>query len=193
MKSLCLFCGSAAGNNPLYIETAKRLGTHCAEQGITLYYGGACIGLMDAAATATMNAGGTVIGITPDLFDKDVVQAKNITQLIIVKSMSERKQLLEKSADAFVAMPGGFGTMDELFELLTDTQIGQHHKPVAILNVAGYYDLLIQQLDRFVADGFLRPFHRDLLLIANDVDDLFEKFRNYQNTNDPEWLKRIRS
>lgn len=193
MKSLCLFCGSASGTNPQYLETAKQLGRRCAEKHVTLYYGGACIGLMAGAADAAMQAGGTVIGISPDLFSKDVVQAKNITELIIVKSMSERKQLLEKSSDAFVALPGGFGTMDELFEMLTDAQIGQHHKPVVLLNVEGYYDALLQQLDRFVADGFLRPFHRELLLVANEVEEVFEKLENYQNPNDTEWLKLIRN
>ena len=106
--------------------------------------------------------------------------------------MSERKQLLESSADGFVILPGSYGTMDEFFEMMTDAQLGLHSKPIAIVNAEGYYDHLIAQLERFKADGFLRPFHYNLLIVANNLDELFDKLDRYENSNDPEWLKLIK-
>lgn len=189
IHSLALFCGSSCGNSPRFIQLAKDFGNKCAEQKVTLYYGGAKLGLMNAAAEAAIQAGGTVIGVTPDFFSHDTVVAQNITKLILVKTMSERKQLLEKIADAFVIFPGSFGTMDELFEIITDAQLGLHAKPVVILNVFGYYDHLLQQLHTFRNEGFLRPCHYDLLHVATSVDELFDKIRNYSNSNDLEWIK----
>src|SRR5574344_794541 len=121
-------------------------------------------------------------------FGKKCAEQK-LTKLILVKTMSERKQLLEKIADAFVIFPGSFGTMDELFEIITDAQLGLHAKPIVILNVLGYYDHLLQQLDTFRNEGFLRPCHYDLLHVATSVDELFDKIRNYSNSNDLEWIK----
>ncbi|MCR4965359.1 MAG: TIGR00730 family Rossman fold protein [Bacteroidales bacterium] len=143
ISSIALFCGSASGKNPQYAQLASRFGQMCAEKGLTLYYGGGSIGLMGEAATAAMNNGGTVIGVAPDFFKKGQVLADNITEIIYVKTMSERKQLLEKRADAFVVLPGGYGTMDELFEIITNAQLGMHSKPVALFNPNGFYDLLI--------------------------------------------------
>ena len=193
MKSIAFFCGAASGNDVKYSELAAEFGTECARRGLVLYYGGARVGLMHAAAQAALNAGGTVIGVTPTFFSKDVVQADNITELIHVASMSERKQLLEKRADSFVAIPGAFGTMDEFFELLTDAELGLHHKPVALLNAYGFYDHIISQLELFMKEGFLKKCHFDLLIIANSVGELFSKIENYNNTNDQEWLERIKN
>ena len=189
IHSVTLFCGSADGKNIKYQQVAAEFGSQCAQKDITLYYGGAKLGLMRAAADAAMSHGGKVIGIVPTIFTHDVVVAENITELISVSSMSERKQTMERLSDAFVALPGAFGTMDELFEILTDAQLGLHHKPIVILNTLGYYDLLIQQLQKFEEEGFLRPFHRELLRVAQTVDDVFQLLEDYHYGNDAEWLK----
>lgn len=192
ISSLALFCGSSEGVNPLYGETAAQLGAMCADKGLTLYYGGACLGLMDKAAQAALAHHGRVVGIAPSFFSKNVVLAKDISEMIMVNSMSERKQMMEKLADAFVVLPGAYGTMDEFFELITDAQLGMHHKPVAVLNVNGYYDHLIAQLDRFRQDGFLREFHHQLLVVAENLEELFQKLEAYENSNDPQWLDKIK-
>lgn len=190
--SLALFCGSSSGNNPHFIEVAKQFGQLCADKSLTLYYGGASIGIMGAAANAALAHHGKVIGIAPDFFTEGEVLATNLTEMILVKSMSERKQLMEQKADAFVIFPGAYGTMDELFEIITDCQLGLHHKPVVLFNPEGYYDHLIAQLERFSQDGFLRTFHKDLLLKANTLTDLFDKLNHYQNTNNQNWLSKIK-
>ena len=135
-----------------------------------------------------MQRGGRVVGIMPQIFTDSVVVADNITEMVRVKSMSERKQLMERVSDAFVALPGSFGTMDELFEILTDAQLGLHQKPVVILNAFGYYDGLLNQLSKFEEAGFLRPFHRGLLLSATSVDEVFDRIATYENPNDEAWL-----
>jgi len=191
-KNIALFCGSAEGNNPIYAQQAREFGILLAEKKLTLYYGGGCIGLMWATADEVMKHGGTVIGVAPDFFTRNHVLAENITKMIYVKTMSERKQLLEYEADAFVALPGGYGTMDELFEILTDSQLGMHTKPIVLFNQNGFYDPLVAQLERFSEEGFLRPFHKKLLMVANTLDEIFECLDSYENTNDPDWLKHIR-
>ncbi len=191
-SSLALFCGSSAGTNPNFRTLAADFGRRCAQKGLTLYYGGASIGLMAEASNAARTFGGRVVGIAPSFFSDRSVIDTTLSELIFVDSMSERKQLLESSADGFVILPGSYGTMDEFFEMMTDAQLGLHTKPVAIVNAEGYYDHLIAQLDRFRADGFLRPFHYDLLIVANTLDELFVKLDHYENSNDPEWLKLIK-
>lgn len=189
IHSVALFCGSGEGNNPHYQHSAADFGRKCVEHGLTLYYGGAKLGLMRAAAEAAMQSGGRVVGIIPEIFVKDVVVAEDITEQIWVKSMSERKQTMERLADAFVALPGAFGTMDELFEILTDAQLGLHHCPVVLLNELGFYDGLLHQLARFEAEGYLRPFHRQLLCVATSVDEIFTHLQNYKYPNDAEWMR----
>jgi len=191
-KSVALFCGSASGNNPKYAELAREFGKQLAQHGVTLYYGGGCIGLMGEAANGVMENGGKVIGVAPDFFKSGEVLAENITEMIYVKTMSERKQLLERESDAFVIFPGGYGTMDELFEVITDAQLGLHSKPVVVFNPNGYYDALLALLERFCEDGFLRPFHRGLLTSATTLDELFEQLDKYENTNDHTWLDKVK-
>ncbi len=191
-RSIALFCGSAEGHNPAYVEQARALGQRMADKGLTLYYGGGSIGLMWAAAEAVMRNGGTVIGVAPDFFTRNHVLAENVTKMIFVKTMSERKQRLEQEADAFVALPGGYGTMDELFEILTDSQLGMHDKPIVLFNQNGFYDPLIAQMEKFSEEGFLRPFHKRLLLVANTLDEIFHCLDQYENPNDSAWLKHIR-
>ena len=191
-KSLALYCGSSTGNNPVYAREAARFGKMCAQKSLTLYFGGGSIGLMGAAAEACLSKGGKVIGVAPDFFTQGEVLATNLTEMILVKTMSERKQLLEEKSDAFVVFPGSYGTIDELFEMVTDAQLGMHTKPIVIYNYMGYYDLLLRQLDKFMEEGFLRPFHRSLLLNASDLEELFYKLDTYENTNDRSWLEKIR-
>ena len=188
IKSLALFCGSQEGNDRRYVQIAADFGARCAELGLTLYYGGARLGLMRAAAEASMQRGGRVVGIMPQIFTDSVVVADNITEMVRVKNMSERKQMMEREADAFVALPGSFGTMDELFEILTDAQLGLHQKPIVILNAFGYYDGLLSQLSKFEEAGFLRPFHHGLLLSVTSVEEVFDKIATYENPNDEAWL-----
>lgn len=191
-SSLALFCGSSAGNNPNFKTLAADLGRRCAEKKITIYYGGASIGLMAEASNAARALGGRVVGIAPNFFSNRSVIDTSLEELIIVDSMSERKQRMESLADGFVILPGSYGTMDEFFEMMTDAQLGLHSKPIAIVNAEGYYDHLLAQLDRFRTDGFLRPFHYDLLIAATTLDELFDKLDSYQNSNNPEWLKLIK-
>lgn len=192
-KSVALFCGSASGSQPEYAEMAREFGKRLAQKQITLYYGGGCIGLMGEAAKGSMENGGKVIGVSPEFFKKGEVLAEDITELIIVDNMSKRKQLMERESDAFVILPGGYGTMDELFEVITDAQLGLHFKPVVIFNINGYYDALVALLERFCEDGFLRPFHRGLLSVANTLDDVFVQLDQYENTNDHSWLDKVKN
>lgn len=190
VRSVAVFCGSSDGKDAKYVQLAAAFGRLCARNGLTIYYGGAKLGLMGSLAEAALAENGKVVGIIPDFFSGDVVVANNITEQIWVKSMSERKQKMEQLADAFVVLPGSFGTMDELFEIVTDAQLGLHQKPIVILNTFGYYDLLLKQLEIFSQEGFLRPFHRDLISVAAAPEEVFEKLNNFQYPNDLSWLKK---
>lgn len=192
ISSIAVFCGSADGNNTKYAQLAAEVGTFCAQNGVKMYYGGAALGLMKAAADACRQGGGEVIGVTPSFFSDVEVVDTSLAQLIVVDSMSERKQLMEQQADAFVILPGAYGTMDEFFEVLTDAQLGLHSKPIAILNQLGYYDGLLQQIERFRTEGFLREFHYKLLIVAESVPEMFAQMENYQSANDSEWLNKIK-
>jgi uncharacterized protein (TIGR00730 family) len=192
IHSIALFCGSADGFHPKYKELAASFGQMCAKKQITLYYGGAALGLMRAAADACRASHGKVIGVAPSFFSNSTVVDTTLEKLYLVDSMSERKQMMERSADAFVALPGSYGTMDEFFEVLTDAQLGLHHKPVAILNAFEYYTPLIKQLEIFKEEGFLRDFHFDLLIVAANLEELFEQLERYENSNDRNWLDKIK-
>ena len=192
ISSIALFCGSADGFNLKYKELATEFGKRCAQRQFTLYYGGAALGLMKAAADACRALSGKVVGIAPSFFSNSTVIDTTLEELYLVDSMSERKQMMERSADAFVSLPGSYGTMDEFFEVITDAQLGLHNKPVAILNAFNYYTPLIQQLEIFRKEGFLRDFHFDLLIMATTLDELFDKLENYENSNDRHWLDKIK-
>ncbi|HKU12885.1 MAG TPA: TIGR00730 family Rossman fold protein [Steroidobacteraceae bacterium] len=175
MESLCVFCGSSSGNHPGYAALARRAGALIARRGLTLVYGGGRVGLMGALADAALAAGGRVVGVIPQmLLDREVGHA-GLSQLHVVRTMSERKLLMGDLADAFLALPGGIGTMDELFEAWTWTQLGLHRKPCALLNQDGYYDPLVAFLDRAVDEGFLQPDNRAALLVDTDLEALIER------------------
>lgn len=192
INSIALYCGSAEGFSPKYKELATAFGQWCGQKQITLYYGGAALGLMKAAADACRTHNGKVVGIAPSFFSDSTVIDTTLEELHLVESMSARKQMLENSADALVALPGSYGTMDEFFEALTDAQLGLHHKPVAILNAFGYYTPLIKQLKIFKNEGFLRDFHYKMLIVAETLEELFHKLEHYENTNDRSWLDKIK-
>jgi len=175
MKSLAVFCGSSPGNRPAYTELAVRTGELIAQRGLTLVYGGGRVGLMGSLAEAALARRRRVVGVIPQmLIDREVGHA-GLSQLHVVRTMSERKLLMGDLADAFLALPGGIGTMDELFEAWTWTQLGLHRKPCALLNQDGYYDPLLAFLDRSVAEGFLQPRYRAALLVAADVETALEQ------------------
>lgn len=158
-----------------YVELARRLGTALAEQHISLVYGGGRVGLMGAVADAALAAGGRVVGVIPQLLLDKEVGHTGLTELHVVETMAERKWLMGELSDAFLALPGGIGTMDELFEAWTWTQLDLHDKPCALLNFHGYYDSLIHFLDQAVAEGFLRPRHREALVVGDDLQQLLDE------------------
>lgn len=175
MDALCVFCGSSSGNTPEYGQVARDLGVKLASLGIKLVYGGGRVGLMGVLADSALEAGGEVVGVIPQmLLDKEVGHA-GLTELRVVQTMSERKWLMGELSDAFIALPGGIGTMDELFEAWTWTQLDIHRKPCALLNFNSYYDPLVAFLDRSVEEGFLRPRHRAALIVERDLDVLLAR------------------
>jgi uncharacterized protein (TIGR00730 family) len=175
VKRLAVYCGSATPSDPIYIETARMVGRTFAERGIGLVYGGGKLGLMGAVADATLEAGGEVIGVIPDALVNMEVAHKGLTELHVVRTMHERKQAFTDLSDGFVTLPGGTGTMDELWEALSWAQLGYHTKPVGLLNVAGFYDGLLTFSATMAAVGFIRPQHQGLLIASVDLDDLLAK------------------
>lgn len=174
MTSVCVFCGSAAGVNPAYTAAARELGTALAARGLPLVYGGGRVGLMGQVASAVLAAGGTVVGVIPHALALKEVAQDDCTELIVVDTMHERKSKMADRAGAFIALPGGYGTCDELFEILTWAQLGIHQKPVALLNVNGFFTPLLAWLDHVVTEGLLKPKHRELLLVAESVPELLD-------------------
>jgi len=175
MKRICVFCGSNAGARSEYAEAARALATVLAERKLGIVYGGGNVGLMGVLADAALARGGEVIGVIPQkLVDKEVAH-RGVTELLIVETMHERKALMNDLSDAFLALPGGFGTLDEFFEVLTWAQLGFHGKPCALLNVAGYYDGMLAMLDHAVTERFLRPAHRELVIADTDPLRLLQR------------------
>lgn len=179
MNSVCVFCGSASGTNPTYAEAARELGRELAARGLALVYGGGRVGLMGEVASATLAAGGTVVGVLPHSLALKEIAQEDCTELIVVNTMHERKAQMADRAGAFVALPGGYGTCDELFEIITWAQLGIHNKPVAVLNVNGFFTPLLGWLDHIVTEGLLQPKHRELLLVAERVPALLAKLATW--------------
>lgn len=188
MKSITVYCGANKGFHPAYEEAAKELGTYLAENGYTMIFGGGSVGLMGVTATAALEAGGKVIGVIPHFLDAMEVGHKELTEMHLVDTMHTRKAKMEELSDAFITMPGGYGSMDEIFEILTWAQLGLHKKPVGILNIRGYYDLLIKQLDHMVEEGFLRKENRELIVVGDDIPSLFEAMHHYEPDVRKKWL-----
>ena len=188
MKSICVFCGSSSGYHPIYEKAAFELGKKLAEDNIRLVYGGGSVGLMGVLAHSVMDHGGEVVGVIPQfLYDKEV-GLDDITELIIVDSMHERKQKMAEMAHGFVALPGGIGTLEELFEIFTWSHLTLITKPVALYNVNNFYDKMIEFLDGMVKEGFLKKANRDTLIVSKNVHELIEKLKTYKYAETPKWL-----
>lgn len=186
----CVFCGASSGRLPVYAEAAGLLGRRLAESGIGLVYGGASVGLMGTVADAALAHGGEVIGVIPRaLADKEIAH-HGLTELHVVGSMHERKAMMADLSDGFIALPGGIGTLEELFEVWTWAQLGYHAKPAALLDVNGFYDRLQSFIDHVVEEGFLKPVHRSMLIAASDVDALLARMQGYEPPVVPKWIGR---
>jgi uncharacterized protein (TIGR00730 family) len=188
LKSICLYCGSSPGTNPAYRDAAAQFGETLAEREIRLIYGGGSVGLMGVAADACLARGGEVIGVIPKLLMEKEVGHKGVSKMHIVDNMHERKALMTDLADGFIALPGGFGTLDELFEALTWLQLGYHGKPVGLLNVAGFFNGLITFLDHARDERFLRPLHRDALCVDKNLSTLIGKMQQVEAPDTAKWL-----
>ncbi len=188
MKSICVYCGSNAGNKPVYAERAQALGARIAAEGLQLVYGGGNVGLMGIVADAVLAHGGEVIGVIPEQLVQWEVAHKGVTRLEVVANMHERKARMFDLADAFVALPGGFGTLDEMFEMLTWRQLGLGKKPCAFLDVDGFYAPLIGMIDRMVEERFLHAEQRHDLWHGEDIDTLFAWMRDYPPAQADKWL-----
>lgn len=188
MNSVCVYCGSASGAHQDYLQLARDLGEELVRRDLKLIYGGASIGLMGEVANTVLKAGGEVIGVLPrNLFRREVPH-DGLTQLIEVSSMHERKAMMAELADGFIALPGGLGTLEELFEILTWAQLGLHHNPCGILNIRGYYDALNQFLDLSVSEGFIRPQHRSMLMLEDSPGQLLDRLAAYQAPRVQKWI-----
>ncbi len=190
MKKVAVFCGASAGSDLVYREAAIELGTYLAKRQLTLVYGGGNVGLMGIVADAALAAGGEVIGVIPDFLKKWEVGHEGITELIVTENMHQRKAYMAELVDAFITLPGGFGSMDELFEILTWKQLQIHKKPVGLLNINGFYDPLIAMMDRMVEAGFLRDSNRDLLLISESLEELMALMQTHEPIVAEKWVDR---
>lgn len=189
IKSIAVFCGSSSGVNPIYKEKAKSLGTYLGTNNYHLVYGGGNIGLMGIIANAALETGGEVTGVLPHFLNKKEVGHVELSKLILVDSMHERKQKIEQLSDAFIAMPGGFGTLEEISEMLTWAQLGLHQKPIGLFNINGFYNALLSQLDGMVSEGFLKPQNRVMVLTDIESDSLVQKLQDFKSIKVQKWLK----
>lgn len=179
-RHLCVFCGSSPGGDPVYTRTAREVGRLLAHRGIGVVYGGGRTGMMGAVAEAALAGGGAVLGIIPEALMRSEIAYQGLTELRVVRSMHERKQMMADASDGFLALPGGFGTFEEFCEILTWAQLGIHAKPCGLLNVAGYYDPLIAMFDRAVAEGFVRERHRALMVADSDPERLLAAMARFE-------------
>ena len=193
LDRLAVFCGSSSGNDLAITEAAQTLGTYMVEQQIELVYGAAKIGVMGDLAKAVLDKGGKVIGVIPEFLKRKEVVHLGLTQLITTENMHQRKLEMSELSDGFIALPGGFGTLEELFEIITWSQLGLHQKPVGLLNINGFYDPLLALLEGMVRKGFLKMENFEILLVANQPQTLIEKMRNYKPKSVPKWLTQERT
>lgn len=190
LTSVCVFCGSNPGNDPAYLAAAGRVGRSIAAHGYKLVYGGAEVGLMGAVADAALGAGGHVTGVMPKALVEKEIEHKGLSELHEVSSMHERKALMADLSDGFIAMPGGVGTLEEIFEIWTWAQLGHHRKPLAFMNIAGFYDPLGAFLDHQSDEGFVRKGHRDMAIFSDDVEEILNAFENYDAPQLQKWVER---
>jgi uncharacterized protein (TIGR00730 family) len=191
MKSVCIYCGSSDKVKPEYLEAARRMGEAVARRGLQLWYGAGGTGVMGAVAEAALQAGGQVIGVIPALFNTPALAYSGLTRLEVVDTMHLRKQRLAQAAEAFIALPGGFGTFEELFEILTWAQIGLHHKPIGLLNTLHYFDPLLAMVEHARMEGFIYSEHVSLFQVADQPEQLLDALQAYQPPDGLQrWLDR---
>ena len=180
MKKIAIFCGASIGFDSIYAQEARKLGSFLAQKGIDIVFGGGKFGMMGSIADAVLQEGGKVIGVIPDFLKLEEIEHTGITEMITSKNMSDRKMIISKMVDGYIALPGGFGTLDEVMEALTLGQLHIEQKPIALLNTKGFFDPLIAQFDLMVKEGFLKQENRDMVLIHSDIKTLFELMNKYQ-------------
>ena len=190
-NSICVFCASSVGSRPIYAESAQRFGGALAARGIALVFGGGCVGLMGVLADAAIGAGGRTVGVMPRALVEREIAHRGLTTLHVVETMHERKQRMADLADAFVMLPGGFGSWDEFCEVVTWAQLGIHRKPLGVLNVGGYYDPMLAMADRAVAEGFVSPVQRDRLVVDDDEDRLLDRLALAPVPAEVKWLPAV--
>jgi uncharacterized protein (TIGR00730 family) len=190
LRSICVFCGASPGAQPIYRQAAENLGRHLAEQGLRLIYGGGAVGLMGVVADAAMAAGGEVVGIIPQSLERAEIGHQGLTRLEVVDGMHARKARMAELSDAFIALPGGLGTLEELFEVWTWGQLGYHSKPLGLLDVAGFYAKLGDFLDHLVAERFVRSQHRAMLQLGDSPAELLQALRQWQPNAPAKWAER---
>ena len=193
MKSICVFCGSSKGNNAIFSKTAKDLGSEIAKRGLSLIYGGGNIGLMGVIADQVLEANGTVHGVIPKFLSEKEVGHQGLTKMSFVDSMHQRKQMMSELSDAFVAMPGGFGTLEELCEILTWIQLGLINKPVGILNVDSFFDPILSQFDIMVNEGFLKQQNQNILISSDSPELLLKWLEEYKPEYTPKWIDKTQT
>jgi uncharacterized protein (TIGR00730 family) len=190
MKSIVVFCGSSEGNDPDILYAAQELGQVLANRNITLVYGAAKIGVMGKVAQGALDNGGKVVGIIPDFLKLKEVFHMGLTELIVTDNMHERKLIMHDRSDGIITLPGGYGTLEELFEMVTWAQLGLHQKPIGILNTNGFFDDLLKMLRKMVAQGFLKIENYTMLLVDDSVDGLLEQMQDYKPLDLPKWIKK---
>ncbi len=188
MRRICVYCGSSSGRGEQYAAAAWQLATCLVERGLELVYGGASVGIMGTLADAVLEAGGRVVGIIPDDLKQKEIAHAGVTDLRIVGSMHERKALMAELSDGFIAMPGGLGTLEEIFEIVTWAVLGLHAKPCGLLNVGGYYDRLAEFLDHAEGEGFIKSKYRPLLMTEADPAALLDRFERWRGPKTPQWI-----
>jgi len=188
VKRVCVYCGSSPGRNPRYAEAARELGQELVNRGLGLVYGGASVGIMGTVADAVLERGGEVIGVIPRALNDKEISHPGLTEQHVVGSMHERKALMAELASGFIALPGGWGTVEEIFEILTWAQLGFHQKPCGLLNENGYYDHLAAFLEHAVDQQFVKPECQPMLMIESDAGSLLDRFDHYQAPNVRKWI-----
>lgn len=190
LKRISVFCGSSPGASTIYTDEAEQLGTQLAKEGITLVYGGARVGIMGTVANAALQAGGDVIGVIPKMLMTREIAHTELTELIVVNTMHERKAKMEELSDGFIALPGGPGTMEEFFEVYTWAQLGEHQKPIGMLNSNNYFDKLLTFFDHMIEEQFLKTEYQSMIIVEKDPHVLIEKFRTYEPPKLTKWINR---
>lgn len=187
MKRVAVYCGSSAGNDPIYMKEAQRLGRLLAEAGLAVVYGGSNVGCMGAVADGALAAGGDVIGVIPEKLKNVEIAHEYVTTLHVVETMHERKAMMAELADGFIALPGGTGTLEEWFEVFTWAQIGYHQKPCALLNINQYYQPIMTLFDHMIAQGFVKQDYKDLIVMEDEVESLIESLRKFEGKYIHKW------